>query len=175
MDTNKLLKAIQILVEAEVKKQLPKIVAEVVNSKQTNTIIERVKEKSVNEVKQKSSMAKAILGKDYQKPKNDLNESVVANTVQYTKNPVLNQILNETRVNTSNVGELNDGYEEWPTMNNPMANMNPTSNVESMRASMASKMGYGDMNTGGGLGVKTGNDALDKALNRNYSELVKRF
>lgn len=175
MDTNKLLKAIQILVEAEVKKQLPKIVAEVVNSKQTNTIIERVKEKSVNEVKQKSSMAKAILGKDYQKPKNDLNESVVTNTVQYTKNPVLNQILNETRVNTSNVGELNDGYEEWPTMNNPMANMNPTSNVESMRASMASKMGYGDMNTGGGLGVKTGNDALDKALNRNYSELVKRF
>lgn len=175
MDTNKLLKAIQILVEAEVKKQLPKIVAEVVNSKQTNTIIERVKEKSVNEVKQKSSMAKAILGKDYQKPKNDLNESVVTNTVQYTKNPVLNQILNETRVNTSNVGELNDGYEEWPTMNNPMANMNPTSNVESMRASMASKMGYGDMNTGGGSGVKTGNDALDKALNRNYSELVKRF
>jgi hypothetical protein len=27
----------------------------------------------------------------------------------------------------------------------------------------------------GGLGVQTGNEALDKALNRNYSELVKRF
>jgi hypothetical protein len=26
-----------------------------------------------------------------------------------------------------------------------------------------------------GLGVQTGNEALDKALNRDYSELVKRF
>jgi hypothetical protein len=47
--------------------------------------------------------------------------------------------------------------------------------INSVRSQMASKMGYGDMNTGGGLGVKTGNEALDKALNRNYSELVKRF
>jgi hypothetical protein len=46
-----------------------------------------------------------------------------------------------------------------------------------LRAEMASKMGYSDM--GGvqptGLGVQTGNEALDKALNRDYSELVKRF
>jgi hypothetical protein len=48
-----------------------------------------------------------------------------------------------------------------------------------LRAEMAAKMGYGDMGNGGaqpgGLGVQTGNEALDKALNRNYSELVKRF
>lgn len=175
MDTDKLFKAIQILVEAEVKKQLPKIVAEIVNSKQTNTIVEKVTQKSVSEVKQKPSMARAILGKDYNKSKSDLKESVMTNSVQYTKNPVLNQILNETRANTSNVGQPNDGYEEWPTMRNSIPNPASTPDANALRAQMASKMGYGDMNTGGGLGVTTGNDALDKALNRNYSELVKRF
>lgn len=165
MDTNKLLKAIQILVEAEVKKQLPKIVAEVVGSNQKKGMVETRKERPTTAIKKTPSIAKAILGETKVNKVDD---------VQYTKNPVLNQILNETRT-TSYAGVSNDGYEEWPTMNNPMVNMNPTSNVESMRASMASKMGYGDMNTGGGLGVKTGNDALDKALNRNYSELVKRF
>jgi hypothetical protein len=165
MDTDKLLKAIQILVEAEVKKQLPKIVAEVVGSTQKRRMVETTKEVPTTTVKKSPSIAKAILGE---------NKVSKANDVQYTKNPVLNQILNETK-NTSEYPGASSGYEEWPTMNNPIANVNPTNNVESMRASMASKMGYGDMNTGGGLGVKTGNEALDKALNRNYSELVKRF
>ena len=165
MDTDKLLKAIQILVEAEVKKQLPKIVAEVVGSTQKRRMVETTKETPTTTVKKSPSIAKAILGE---------NKVSKANDVQYTKNPVLNQILNETK-NTSAYPGATSGYEEWPTMNNPIANVNPTNNVESMRASMASKMGYGDMNTGGGLGVKTGNEALDKALNRNYSELVKRF
>jgi hypothetical protein len=31
------------------------------------------------------------------------------------------------------------------------------------------------MVTGGGLGVQTGVSHLDKALNRDYSQLVKRF
>jgi hypothetical protein len=43
---------------------------------------------------------------------------------------------------------------------------------------MAEKMGYGDLAKGPqptGLGVQTGVPELDKALNRDYSELVKRF
>jgi hypothetical protein len=43
---------------------------------------------------------------------------------------------------------------------------------------LAEKMGYGDMVKGPqstGLGVNTGVPELDKALNRDYSELVKRF
>ena len=50
--------------------------------------------------------------------------------------------------------------------------------IDGLRAQMAAQMGYGDFSSGpqkGGLGVQTGNDALDKALNRDYSELVKRF
>ena len=165
MDTDKLLKAIQILVEAEVKKQLPKIVAEVVGVNQKKGMVETVKEKPATTIKKTPSIAKAILGET------KVNK---IDSVQYTKNPVLNQILNETRA-TSYAGVSNDGYEEWPTMNAPISNPSNGMDMNSVRSQMASKMGYGDMNTGGGLGVKTGNDALDKALNRNYSELVKRF
>ena len=48
--------------------------------------------------------------------------------------------------------------------------------VEGMRAQMAAKMGLSDMSMGAqpsGLGVQTGNPALDKALNRDYSGLMK--
>jgi len=43
---------------------------------------------------------------------------------------------------------------------------------------MKLELGYGEFAGGGqrtGLGVQTGNESLDKALNRDYSELVKRF
>ena len=46
------------------------------------------------------------------------------------------------------------------------------------RTAVADKMGYGDLARGPqptGLGVQTGVPELDKALNRDYSELVKRF
>ena len=167
MDTDKLLKAIQILVEAEVKKQLPKIVAEVVGSTQKRRMVETIKETATTSIKKTPSIAKAILGEDKVSKVKD---------VQYTKNPVLNQILNETRVSNSvATGLSTNGYEEWPTMNAPISNPANGMDMNNVRSQMASKMGYGDMNTGGGLGVKTGNEALDKALNRNYSELVKRF
>lgn len=165
MDTDKLLKAIQILVEAEVKKQLPKIVAEVIGFNQKRGMVETITEKPITAIKKTPSIAKAILGET------KVNK---VDNVQYTKNPVLNQILNETRA-TSYAGVSNDGYEEWPTMQNSISVASPNADMSSVRSQMVAKMGYGDMNTGGGLGVKTGNDALDKALNRNYSELVKRF
>jgi hypothetical protein len=166
MDTDKLLKAIQILVEAEVKKQLPKIVAEVVGSTQKRRMVETTKEIPTTNVNKTPSIAKAILGE---------TKASKVTDVQYTKNPVLNQILNETRESTSYVGGTESGYEEWPTMNTSIPSPSNGMDINSVRSQMASKMGYGDMNTGGGLGVKTGNEALDKALNRNYSELVKRF
>lgn len=161
MDTDKLLKAIQILVEAEVKKQLPKIIAELKNGNEKKAIVERVIQ--TRKTKQSPSMAKAILGNSHAKPKQ-------SEVVQYTKNSMINDILNETRNSTSyNGAPAETGFEEYPTMRNSIPN--PDANV--LRSQMAAKMGYGDMASG--LGVKTGNDALDKALNRNYSELVKRF
>jgi len=51
--------------------------------------------------------------------------------------------------------------------------------LESMRSQMAAKMGYGDMTSQnskkGGLGVTTGLAGLDRILNRDNSELVKKF
>jgi hypothetical protein len=55
------------------------------------------------------------------------------------------------------------------------ASINSQPGVDVIRQQMAAKMGYGDMATGGGLGVQTGVSHLDKALNRDYSQLVKRF
>ena len=51
--------------------------------------------------------------------------------------------------------------------------------IETMRSQMASKVGYGNMGGSGikkgGLGVTTGLAGLDRILNRDNSELVKRF
>jgi hypothetical protein len=162
MNTDKLFKVIQILVESEVKKQLPIVLKEMVEKMDKTTIVEKVDRK---EKIKTPSIAKAILGETKSKPKNE---------VRYTKNPILNQILNETKNSGGYFGAPTEtGFEEYPTMKNPMVNMNPSTDKESIRASIAQKMGYGDITTG--LGVKTGNDALDKALNRDYRELVKRF
>lgn len=162
MNTEKLIKAIQILVEQEVKRQLPIMLKEMVNKSATTSIVEKTNK--VEKIKV-PSIAKAILGERNHKPVDE---------VRYSKNPILNQVLNETRISGGYMGSPNEsGYEEYPTMSNPMGSMTTSNSTESIKASIAQKMGYGDLAPG--LGVVTGNNALDKAFNRNYSELVKRF
>jgi hypothetical protein len=107
-------------------------------------------------------MAKAILGEESTKV-------VEAKPKEFSKNPMINQILNETRTAVSN------GDGGYRTMAFGQADMGSIVS----RTAMAEKMGYGDFAGGGaqktGLGVQTGVPELDKALNRDYSELVKRF
>jgi hypothetical protein len=153
MNTDKLLEAIQILVKEEVKRQLPSIIKEVVKSELKRNLSEQKQPKNTG-----LSMAKAILGDDAPK---------VVESKTYTKNPMINQILNETRAAVSNDG----GYR---TMSFGQGDMGSIVG----RTAIAEKMGYGEFAGGGqrtGLGVQTGNESLDKALNRDYSELVKRF
>lgn len=156
MDTNKLLKAIQILVREEIKEQLPNIIKETVKSELKNMLAEQTKKPKKDE--SGFSMSKAILGEEV--PKKTIKEEA------FSKNPMINQILNETRLNS---------------MDKTVSFTNPNiagAGLAGLRAEMASKMGYGDFGGGAqptGLGVQTGNEALDKALNRDYSELVKRF
>jgi hypothetical protein len=106
----------------------------------------------------------------------DLNENNTTNVSvhkTYTKNPILNEILNQTKPlsqSTTNESVLDK------TIN--FKQNGAQLGRDGLRAQMAAQMGYGDFSTGaqqGGLGVVTGNDALDKAFNRDYSELVKRF
>lgn len=154
MNTDKLLEAIQILVKEEVKKQLPTIIKEVVKSELKKTLSEQKQPKNTG-----LSMAKAILGDD---------EPNVVEQKTFTKNPMINQILNETRAAVANDG----GFR---TMSFGQGDMGSIVG----RTAIAEKMGYGEFAGGGpqksGLGVQTGVAELDKAFNRDYSELVKRF
>jgi hypothetical protein len=154
MNTDKLLQAIQILVKEEVKQQLSGIIKEAVRAEMKKVLAEQKQPKNTG-----LSMAKAILGDD---------EPKVTESKTYTKNPMINQILNETRAAVSNDG----GYR---TMSFGQGDMGSIVG----RTAIAEKMGYGDFAGGGpqktGLGVQTGVAELDKALNRDYSELVKRF
>jgi hypothetical protein len=111
------------------------------------------------------SMAKAMLDDEL------IEESVSAKVVpqkQFSKNPMINQILNETR------GGIPQGDGGFRTMNFGQGDMGSIVG----KTALAEKMGYGEMAKGPqptGLGVQTGVPELDKALNRDYSELVKRF
>ena len=163
MDMDKLLEAIQILVKEELREQLPALIKEGVKAEMKKILSEtKVAPKPVSK---SISMAKAILGDD------TIKESVTPNEVptkQYSKNPIINQILNETR------GGIPQGDGGFRTMNFGQGDMSSIAG----RTAVADKMGYGDLAKGPsptGLGVNTGVAEIDKALNRDYSELVKRF
>jgi hypothetical protein len=111
------------------------------------------------------SMAKAILGDE---PIQESVQTKAIQTKQYSKNPMINQILNETR------GGIPQGDGGFRTMNFGQGDMGSIVG----KSAIAEKMGYGDLAKGPsptGLGVNTGVAELDKAFNRDYSELVKRF
>jgi hypothetical protein len=163
MDTDKLLKAIQILIKEELKEQLPALIKETVKAEMKKMIAE-----GKQPAKPKStglSMAKAMMEDE------TLVESMESKVIpqkQLSKNPMINQILNETR------GGIPQGDGGFRTMNFGQGDMGSIVG----RTAIAEKMGYGDMAKGpspSGLGVNTGVPELDKALNRDYSELVKRF
>jgi hypothetical protein len=163
MNTDKLLKAIQILIKEELKEQLPALIKEGVKAEMKKMLSET---KVAQKPQSKGiSMAKAILEDE------PIIESVQQKTApikQYSKNPMINQILNETR------GGIPQGDGGFRTMNFGQGDMGSIVG----KTALAEKMGYGEMAKGPqptGLGVNTGVAEIDKALNRDYSELVKRF
>ena len=162
MNTDKLLKAIQILIKEELKEQLPTLIKEGVKAEMKKMLAE-----GKQPAKPKTtglSMAKAMLD-------DELIEESVSTQIpqkQFSKNPMINQILNETR------GGIPQGDGGFRAMNFGQGDMSSIVG----RTAIAEKMGYGDLAKGPqptGLGVNTGVAELDKAFNRDYSELVKRF
>jgi hypothetical protein len=159
MNTDKLIKAIQILVKEEVKVILPTLVKEAVRIETAKLLKEnrQLKEtlkphKSVQSTFMDTPVVESVL---HNHPKKSLS-----------KNPVLNDILNETKPFNA---PINESHDEWRTVEYD------SSMVDTIgRASIAEKMGYGDFGAPKqGLGIQTGNQALDKAFNRDYSQLVK--
>jgi hypothetical protein len=199
MDTKKLAKLIKLVVEQEVKKQLPHLIKEEIAKSQ--------------KVSLKESHAKNI---EIEQDPFELAEQVLQNSriveqknqKQFTKNQTINEILNQTkpfsaaeRQGTAGFGTtsvldkfqsqpVNEGYSNThiPNFMDAEPDIDGTLDVskataqlglESMRAQMAAKMGYGDLqpqnSKKGGLGVTTGLAGLDRILNRDNSELVKKF
>ena len=163
MDMDKLLEAIQILIKEELKEQLPALIKEGVKAEMKKMLSET---KVAPKPQSKGiSMAKAILEDE---PIKESVASKVIPTKQFSKNPMINQILNETK------GGIPQGDGGFRTMNFGQEDMGSIVG----KTALSEKMGYGDMARGPqptGLGVQTGVPELDKALNRDYSELVKRF
>ena len=163
MNTDKLLKAIQILIKEELKEQLPALIKESVQKE-----VKRLLSEGKQPVQPKNtglSMAKAMMEDE---PITESVQQKHAPHKQFSKNPMINQILNETAMAPAT------GDGGFRTMNFGQGDMGSIVG----RTAIAEKMGYGDLAKGPsptGLGVQTGVPELDKALNRDYSELVKRF
>lgn len=148
--SSKLANLIRELVKQEVKKQVTEIF---------------IKEgiKSMTESTSKNDVVE-VLPKRKSKPKKE---------VTYTKNPVLNDILNET----ANAGT--DEYEEYPTMTGKpfdSARMAEAIGYGNMMGDAESRRKQGAIQTAQAAGADTSNEAVQnvmKDLTRNYSDVMK--
>jgi hypothetical protein len=205
MDSKKLAQLIKLVVEQEIKKQLPKMIKEEVGKLLNETTKPTPKKKDILEDVDPFELASQLLDKERAQP--TIQKESVQPKRQFTKNQTLNDILNQTQPFSAaqrsggSGGEgvsvldnfqmeepLNESYSNShiPNYMDAEPDIDETisyggsalGGVESMRAQMAAKMGYGDMGgapSKGGLGVSTGLAGLDRILNRDNSELVKRF
>ena len=171
MNTDKLVKAIQIIVKEEIKEVLPKLVKE------------GVKKEMAKLLKENKQLREALKPQKPQQPTFMDSEPVMEQQVQpqkpLSKNPILNEVLAQTQPFNSqqkNMGGV-PSYAGAPTETSVgTMNFDSTSTHTLGQQNIAQQMGYGDMAMPGqrqGLGVQTGNPALDKALNRDYSQLMK--
>ena len=168
MDTDKLVKAIQIIVKEEIKAVLPRLVKEGVKAEMAKLLKEN---KQLREALKPTPTQPTFMDEP-------AVESVINNQPQrvLSKNPVINEILNQTQpfngtqhTQSPYAGAPMEVSSGTMTFNSNDAHLLGASNI-------AAKMGYGDMMGGArpqGLGVQTGVPALDKALNRDYSGLMK--
>ena len=175
MDSKKLVKVIKSLVEVEVAKKqeqflknvFPKILEEEVSKRMKHT---KVSKEETNDV-DPFSLAEAVLEKD----RAGSSDKEPSDKIKYTKNAILNEVLNQTAVAEPDI----DKTVTFGTHNVPMGAEAPVGVSLGLKDSMAQKMGYGDLQAQGrgacpkGLGVQTGLEGLDKILNRDNSQLVK--
>jgi hypothetical protein len=142
MDTNKLFKAIQIIVKEEVKKE-------------TAAIKEQVRKEILAEMKKTTPQPKQMVQKTqdpFERALSMLDEERHTEEKVYTQNPVLNQILNETSIRAN--FSRTDG--EWGTITPDMIGYgNPQMGMQSPMDS-----------------VSTGNELIDKAIARSAKVLA---
>jgi len=174
MSTNKLAQVIRKMVREEVRKEVRQVLNERKAPKSTKSEF-------------KSGLKHALGLQDLTERRARAPKKVT----QYTKNAMLNSILNETagELADGNAARLTEQSVEYPTMGDQAYTSTNAGTFD--RKSLAAKMGYGDVaqnstpsiqemvptrNTSGGRATHQEVDpSVAKALTRDYSELVKQF
>ena len=194
MNNKQLIKVIKTLVEVETAKQQERFL-----SKTFPTILEEEVKKRLAEVKGgvvsvPSTQVPQLTNEvdPFEQAELALEEQRQTPTKKLSNNPILNEVLNNTKPfskeqRSSTPGGGKSVLDNLPQQQPIQESMDKTVTFDSqgaqggtdmMRAQMAQKMGYGDVSRGPskqGLGVKTGLPGLDRILNRDNSELVKKF
>lgn len=197
MNSKQLVKVIKTIVEAEVAKKhekfltktFPKILEEEVSRR-----MKTLSEEKGGVVSVPSTQVPELVNEvdPFEQAELALQEQRQTPKKQFTKNAVLNEVLNNTKPfskeqrqsgaggGTSVLDNLSqENIQESMDKTVTFTEQGAGAGLEGMRASMAAQMGYGNMNQSTvrktGLGVKTGLPGLDRILNRDNSELVKKF
>ena len=213
MNNKQLIKVIKALVEVEVAKKqelflsktFPKILeAEV--SKRLLEVTKTSKKVLKKKVQDPFDMANEILREEQSATVVPIQENTQAPQRTFSKNAVLNQVLNQTtpfsKAQRSGQGGGASVLDSLPQQTQqPIVQENThipsymdaepdidqtvsmgtslgAGGTDALRAQMAHKMGYQQMASTPsktGLGVQTGLPGLDRILNRDNSELVKKF
>lgn len=149
MDTNKLFKAIQIIVQEEVKKEISLIKEEI-----RKEVLAEVKKSQP--VKQQSSLKSLV---EESADPFDLANKILSRDredKQYSSNPLLNQVLNETSIRPN--FSRTDG--EYGTITPDMIGYgNPQIGMQQQYVNTSAP-------------ISTGNDILDKAIARSAKVLA---
>ena len=191
MNNKQLIKVIKTLVEVETAKQQERFL-----SKTFPKILEEEVNKRLKEVKggvAPPSTQVVTEGIDpFEQVELALEQERATQKKTYSKNKSINEVLNMTTPFTKEQRSSGPGsgasvLDNLPPQEPIQESMDKTvsftsqgagAGVSGLKTQMAHKMGYGDVATKPnktGLGVKTGLPGLDKILNRDNSELVKKF
>lgn len=164
MNTDKLLKAIQILIKDEISKTLPSLV---------NESVKKEMKRLLSENKQGTAHSTAQPATLITNTKQPLNAGKPHKQHKLSKNKIINQILSETTPFTASQRRSGDSMDGWQAMGFD------SGDVHAIAAQSQSNTGESptmpQIPNSPGLGVSTGNEALDRAFNRDYSQLVKKF
>ena len=213
MNNKQLIKVIKALVEVEVAKKqelfLSKTFPKILEAEVSKILLE-VTKTSKKVLKKKTQdpfdMANEILREEQSATVVPIQENTQAPQRTFSKNAVLNQVLNQTtpfsKAQRSGQGGGASVLDSLPQQTQqPIVQENThipsymdaepdidqtvsmgtslgAGGTDALRAQMAHKMGYQQMASTPsktGLGVQTGLPGLDRILNRDNSELVKKF
>lgn len=166
MKIDKLTKLIDLIVEDRIEKLLPKLVKE--------ELSRVLNEGNIKHTKQTPTQTKLT------KPTKSIKE---VSKKTFSKNPLIDSILNETTPFNGS-----EKYGDYETSERTISVDSTFSSLDkdSLKSALATKMGYGAYTPGGssekssgepksGLGIKTGIASLDRVLNRDNTELVKKM